>query len=451
MTRIDPSSWDLAVKHRPRCVREIRGSVPSDAIDRLEMAAVDHYVRTTKLRGFRRGRAPLHMVRRLYGAEIRDDAIDEAIGRAVLHVVKENDFKLIEKWKVVESKRAPGEPLFFRVHMVVRPEVKLARDGGFVVQRKVPVIDDRLLDGCVDGLRALLATLEEDDNRTESGPPTAGDVVEVRAFPQGEEEDDEEGGVARAPVGCGILPPEVEARILGMEEGDEAPLDADAWPGRGSVSRIRLREIVRRRRPSAERLAKEIYRFDSVDEFRETVARTIREDARRKTDAETRAGVKNLLRDANPVEIPEMAIGWARERIVHGLRSRFPGDLDLDSEDSALRAASEEQAKDELIMSKLIKRYKVSVSKERLTSSLKMFAASLDMDVNEFWEMLEAHNRSEDFIGRIVEEEALDLVLSRSAVEEVPVPAAESIHDLSLQKLSKMIPLFRSDLDDAKE
>jgi len=145
--------------------------------DRIAKRLEDEFAKVqgeVSLPGFRRGRAPMRLLKRRFEASIREDVrgqlISEAYSQAIedhkLEVIGDPDVKNFKDIKLPES-----GPLTFVVEVEVAPEVKLPDlENIEVVKPKLEVTDDQI-DKEIAGLR----------ERNGKMNPIEGEAVEVQA------------------------------------------------------------------------------------------------------------------------------------------------------------------------------------------------------------------------------------------------------------------------------
>ena len=91
------------------------------------------------LPGFRKGRVPMHIIERTYGAGIfYEDAANDLMPEAYENAVKESGLEIVSRPEINVTQIGKGEPFVFTADVAVRPEVTLGEYKGLDVD-KVPV------------------------------------------------------------------------------------------------------------------------------------------------------------------------------------------------------------------------------------------------------------------------------------------------------------------------
>ena len=124
---------------------ELEISIDSESFCAAIQKVYKKEVKNIAINGFRKGKAPLHMIEKLYGeAVFFDDALNYLYEGALLGAVDEAKIKLVdvEKTDVVSVSKADGAVL--KVVVVVEPEVELGEYKGLEVKldSKTPSVTD---------------------------------------------------------------------------------------------------------------------------------------------------------------------------------------------------------------------------------------------------------------------------------------------------------------------
>src|SRR5258708_4030214 len=122
-TKEEPGEASLAVTVALEHVRE--------AEDRATRA----YQSRAKLPGFRRGKAPVQVVKRRLADDIRQQTLEDLVRESWKAALAQEALRPIAEPHIHNLKWEPDAPLTFEFHVEVRPEIKLDRLGGFRLKR----------------------------------------------------------------------------------------------------------------------------------------------------------------------------------------------------------------------------------------------------------------------------------------------------------------------------
>ena len=200
----------------------VTGTLAASDID----AHIDALARETgkqiKVDGFRKGKVPVHVVKKLYGDKLAQDAEGEALRDLIRAAYEEAG---------IEPSEILGDPAFkkyektdsgidIEILLALRPTIDTADYRSVVPSFEKPVIDDKAIDARVETLAKQVAEAEpiEAPRPLENGDVA---VFDFEGFLNGEPF---EGGKAEQyelEIGSGQFIPGFEEGMLGMQPGEE--------------------------------------------------------------------------------------------------------------------------------------------------------------------------------------------------------------------------------------
>src|SRR5256885_6171834 len=110
-------------------------TVPADSVREAEERATKTWQARVRLPGFRKGKAPVAVVRKRFAEDIRQAAFEELVRESWRTALAQEQLKPIADPHIHNLKLPEGAPLTFEFHVELRPEIALQRLGGFTVPR----------------------------------------------------------------------------------------------------------------------------------------------------------------------------------------------------------------------------------------------------------------------------------------------------------------------------
>lgn len=150
----------VVVKDAGTCVKTLRVEVASDAVAAVREAVEQDVTRSAQVPGFRTGRAPLALVRRRYGAKVREETIRRAIGEYLPKALAQSKLDLLSDPEVTEVSLDDDRPLAFTAQCEIMPEVPLRPVRGLRITRPAVAVTDAQVDSVLTALQKRYATLE---------------------------------------------------------------------------------------------------------------------------------------------------------------------------------------------------------------------------------------------------------------------------------------------------
>tara|TARA_B100001245_G_scaffold122346_1_gene89998 strand:- start:221 stop:1492 length:1272 start_codon:yes stop_codon:yes gene_type:complete len=307
-----------------------------------------------KMQGFRRGKAPINMIRQRYRDEIRENVLDQLIPLHVGNEIKARGLKPIHNPMLEDVNFEPGHPLTFTAKFDVQPEVEIAGYKNLAASKTIRLVEDKAVDSAVSNMREQAAKLES----VEDGGILAGDyaIVKIALFPRdgkGKKLAEEERFVH---VGEERSIPSLNTQLEELKKGDTRKFVTklgESYPNdlladKEVTCRVEVQEIKRRHLPTVDNdLARDLG-FADLSELREKTkenyAAHLEEDAQRDVARQ----LMDQVIAANPVDPPESLV---EARLDHSMQ-RAAEDLARQGVDpghsvdwAAYRAENEPHAK----------------------------------------------------------------------------------------------------------
>ena len=159
--------------------REIEIAVTLDELAPRFEEAYREYQPKVNLKGFRKGRVPLPIVKRLYGEAIEHDTVDKLIDDFYRQALEERNIKPVGKPVVIEHSYDRGAGARFKIHFEVTPEFELKGYKGIRVEKRRHTLSEEEVDHEVLRLRRANAITTPAEAATDDQFIVTADVQEL--------------------------------------------------------------------------------------------------------------------------------------------------------------------------------------------------------------------------------------------------------------------------------
>jgi len=393
--------------------------VAPERVAKAETRAAAEFAKRVRLPGFRKGKAPLAVVRRKYGDAIREQVLRELITESWKATIDQEQLEPIADPHVHDLKFEDGTPLTFELHVELKPEITLPRLGGFTLTRAVrPVTDDRLGEQ-LDELRRQRGTWVP----VEGERPATGDMVTVdlATLTEGEPGEDHE---YRVVLGEGQAIPDIEEQIMLRLPGESAEADVrfpDDFPDeakRGTTRRVRLalKDVKRQQLPELDdAFAREVGDFDSLEALRTAVRSDLELDARREADADVRRQLMEQIVKANDVPAPRGLV----DRLIGAYAKAYsvPDDR-LEAFAGEFRMLAESQVRRDLVLDHVARAEHLRATEEEIDARVAELANRRNAKPAEVYSQLQKSGHLKELEQRLTEDKVWEYLLSQSTITE---------------------------------
>ena len=376
-------------------------TVPAEDLQPQIDAALKRQRAQMNLKGFRPGKVPMTVVRKMVGPQVSVEVAEQAIGEAYrTAVVEPEEHEPIGQPRLTDltfDVSAPDEPLKATVQFGVRPQFEIASLDGVPVTRIVRAFTDDDVDADLQRRRDLAAT-EED---TDAGTPIDESHVAMVDIQPVDAEGEATGvkqNAARIVMANPDLRPEMKEALAGLATGGEtvvelAPLE-DGEPVEGADPdryRLTVVDVLQRVVPEVDEAfirAQTNGASDSLDDLKAQIREELeRSWAGRATQALERNMVEQfVLAHRDVVRVPETlseaALDTMLEEVKQQAQGHLPPTFDVDAWRDQNRQQAEDQVRWLLVKDRLIEEEGLEVSNEDFEAEFEQLAgegADLDM------------------------------------------------------------------------
>ncbi|MCD6060544.1 MAG: tig, partial [Moraxellaceae bacterium] len=275
--------------------RRMTITVPAARVDSEVNQRINKAARTVRMDGFRPGKVPLAVVKKRFGASIRQEALGDLIRECFYEAVTQEKLSPAGFPTIESVKDEANADIAFVASFEIYPEVKLGNFGDIKVERPVGDISDADVDKMIDTLRRQRASWTETAEAAKDGDRLDIDFdgsVDGVAF---------EGGSAKGfslVLGSNRMIPGFESGLVGVKAGEERTLNvtfpedyqAENLKGKAAVFKVKVNKV---QTPVLPELDEAFIKSFGVQDG--TVEK-FRADVRKNMEREFRQAVKNKVK-----------------------------------------------------------------------------------------------------------------------------------------------------------
>ena len=281
--------------------------------------------------GFRKGKAPFHIVEKTYGSQIfYEDAFNEVAGPAYEDALKEKEIEAVSKPEIDLVQIEKGKDLIFTAVVSTKPEVTLGKYKGIQIKKIEYNVSDEDIEhelGHMAEKNARLVSVE--DRPVESGDIT---VIDFEGFVDGVAFDGGKAENHELTIGSNTFIPGFEDQIIGMKLEEEREINVK-FPeeyfsanlaGKDAMFKVKLHEIKKKEMPEInDELAKDISEFDTIEELKNSIKEKQEEQNKSRAKYETEDAVIKAVCEEAKVEIPAGMIEMEIDHMAQDIETRL--------------------------------------------------------------------------------------------------------------------------------
>jgi trigger factor len=382
----------------------VSGTISLDELKDIYAKELERYSKTVKIEGFRPGKAPLDIVEKRYGEEIKANSIKEKIWEALEEETKKKNhwIKIYKIESLVWSQK--GDNIEFSLSCEVLPRKKISLD----VDLKKPdnfdtKVSDEDIKEEIEILKKRYTTVVDDTEQSELTENSSGifdifakDIATARTY------------INQKDVFVDLTSAYewFKKLVVGMKVGET--IEGIAYVDRGDKKfRITLKSIKKKVIPSEDDLVKTLG-YKSKEEFYEEIKKRIEE--------RKKAELKNILYFTLIFNISRRSdFPIPRSLLQQKARQILDDDPDIDKERLATSATT--LALEDIVLYNLIEDMQLKLSEEEIRQNLKEISNQYRLTEEEANRLFESKREEleDSFLLKKAREKLMQIVESKMA------------------------------------
>ena len=139
----------VAVKKIDALKRELSFEIPKDRVTKAHLDIMQEISKVAKIKGFRPGKAPRHLVESQHGALVREETLKKLIPEVYQEGILQEKIDTFDLPEIHDVEYKDGL-IRFKAHVDIKPEIKLGHYKGLKVTRKSSKVTDEELNKTLD-------------------------------------------------------------------------------------------------------------------------------------------------------------------------------------------------------------------------------------------------------------------------------------------------------------
>lgn len=411
------------VTNRGSFEKVVEVDVPESELTPHFDEAFERYRKNLKLEGFRKGKVPMALIKKMYGDAIKSEAIDDVVQSVFQEVREKEDLKPVAPAQLEDVKYEPEKGLHFKAVVEVVPEFELKHYRNLSVEHEVYQVDDADVDEALEDVREQMAVMEPVEGEAaenhflladlqqvdRSGVPIIGRKYEDRLIHLSEEDG------------------EVTDQLLGVKAGETRRLELkrngeqQQQEPEKEIFEVKVKEVKSKHLPELDdELAKDTGDFETLDALKEDIRKRLVRRSREGAKEQLRNRLIDALLKKNSFDLPKSMVDNYLNVLVQNAKRRSQGQVEEEALRQQYRASAIWQLKWELAKDKLKELENIEVSSEDVENYMKEIAEEQGMELAEVKKNLKSvsQNRIRD---DILDRKVVDLLESNAKIKEKKV------------------------------
>ena len=292
------------------CKHSLDITVPVVDVEQETARVAANIQAKVRLPGFRPGKAPISLVKTRFASDIRQEVLEALVPRFLQAAVEKERLQLVGRPDVVDVHFHSGEPLRFKANFEVAPTFELGEYRGITITYTEPEVTDDDVAARLEQIRDQKAEyVNEDPRPIQDGDYAVVSLESLAGVAEKVSQDelmlkigDEATMAAFTENLRGASPDDVrEFEVTYPEDYERENLAGRTVKFRATVKAVRRKEL-----PDLnDEFAKDLGDFQTLDELRETVRKTILREREQRAKDDAKHQLLDRLVDAHDFPVPD--------------------------------------------------------------------------------------------------------------------------------------------------
>ncbi len=348
-------------------------------------ARVDRELKTVapqiKMPGFRPGKVPANLVRKMHGPALEQQALDNSVQEGVQKLLADNKLRpAMQPTVELNEGYEPGKDAEIKVTLEVLPDVPAPSIEGLKLERLTVAVDDAAVDEAVNKIASQNKSFEA---AKATHKAATGDLV-VMDFVGKVDGVAFEGGTGEGmsvEIGSGQLIPGFEDQLVGVKANDEKTINvtfpenynAEHLKGKAATFDLVITEVKTPKETKADDDFAKSLGLEGIDKLRELLRGQIEQEHNGLTRTHMKRKLLDQLAASHDFEVPPSMVEAEFQQIWHQLEHEASHEedpaaalKDMEADRDDYRAIAERRVRLGLLLSEIGQANGVEVSQQEM-------------------------------------------------------------------------------------
>jgi trigger factor len=405
------------------CKREIEFDISADELKPHFDKAYLAYRNKITVPGFRKGKAPISLIKRTYGDAIEHDALEDIASGFFNAYLKEKDMSILGEGIITDMNYRPGGNLSFKISFETKPQFELKNYRGISVSKPMYEVDDTMVEEEIKYQQAKHAAyVKADKAENENFVVTVeSQKLDKNGFPLiGYKQEN-----IKFFLNDENLNKELKSQLMNISPGETRTVtlkkDNDAEPETYTLRAQKVEKIVH------PELGEEFFRkvakqdIQSLNDFKKFIREDLERVYNRVSEQELENNIISELIRTNEVPVPEVLVEKILNSRLEDIRKnnpkrQLPDGFDIEEFKKTNRVDAILQVKWYLMKEHVIEMEKMEVSDEEIEKAAQEYASKYSLPIDK---VRSSFRKNERLRHDLLDAKVMELLKHEAVIKEV--------------------------------
>jgi trigger factor len=413
--------------------RRLEVAVPANEVAKEVQQRLKSLSRTARLKGFRPGKAPLAVITKQFGEQVRAEVVNDLMRTSFAQAVSEQKLRPAGGPRIEPIALGPESDLKYAAHFEVLPEIRVNPPDALAIERPSAEVTEQDVDAMIENMRAQRPLFTPVEREARDGDRV---VLDYQARIGGKAFEGSDLTDVRVVLGSRQAMPELEQGLKGVKANDVRELQVTfpaAHPnkeiaGQSADLHLSIKAVEEQSLPAVD---EEFFRAYGVEqgglaEMRAEVRKSMERELAEVIRGRLRVQVLDGLYRDNPLEVPQGLLDEQVQQLqVDAARRLGIRDVaQLPAREAFIEPARRRVALG-LLISHIVQSQGLRVDRERVQARLADLVEGYPNPEEARRAYLQNQDAMRQIESAVLEDQSVDWVLERAKVSERPSTFAD--------------------------
>ena len=373
-----------------------------------------------KIKGFRRGKVPRHILERTYGQQVRAEVAEKLVQATYFDAVEKEKIDVVAHPEIKSPVFEEDGTFSYEAEVDTRPQFDLTDYKGVEIEKEEIVVTDDEMDAELERLRKEMAPLRSVEDRAVQENDIV--IVDFQGFHEGEPVQQVQGENVNVDVGSGRHGEEFENKLVGMKNGEESSVEVDftvnapnpVLAGKKVEFRIKVNDVKERVLAELDdEFAKDVGgEFDSLDVLKKHIRENKMTEKEQALEGDLSDRIMQKLIESNEFDVPPRLVQYeineylkqTEETLRRGGMTLESAGINRAEAEENYRETAEKRVKGDFILKKISEVESIKVEEDDINNGFARIAKQYNMTVPEVKGYFKSRDDLLPFVNELLNE-----------------------------------------------
>ena len=403
--------------------KKLKIVLPKEEVSKELDAGFRKIKNDARIKGFRRGKVPRHILEKTYGEQVRAEVAEKLIQATYFDAVEKEKLDVVAHPEIKAPVFEEDGSFSYEAEVDTRPQFELKEYKGLEIEKEEVDVDDAEIDAEIERLRREMAPLRSIEKRAAQENDIA--IVDFDGFHNGEQMKQVHGENVNVDIGSGRHGEEFEKKIVGMNIGEEALVEVDfdasspnpVLAGKKVEFKISVKDVKERVLPELDdEFAKDVGdEFETLAALRGHIREKILADKEQSLEGDIADRIMQKLIKTNEFEVPSRLVQYEINEYIKQTEDTLRrGGLSLEAAginraeaEERYRETAAKRVRGDFILKKIAEQEDIKVLEEDINDGFARIAKQYNMTIPEVRNFFKNRDDMLPFINELLNEKIL--------------------------------------------